>query len=32
VPTGWGAWVEGFAPDMFGAPRGDALIVFALPE
>ena len=32
VPTGWGAWVEGFAPDMFGAPRGDALFVFALPE
>jgi alcohol dehydrogenase (cytochrome c) len=32
VPTGWGAWVEGFAPTMFGAPRGDALFVFALPE
>jgi alcohol dehydrogenase (cytochrome c) len=32
VPTGWGAWVEGFSPDMFGAPRGDALFVFALPE
>jgi alcohol dehydrogenase (cytochrome c) len=32
VPTGWGAWVEGFAPEMIGAPRGDALIVFALPD
>ncbi|HEX2092693.1 MAG TPA: PQQ-dependent dehydrogenase, methanol/ethanol family [Longimicrobiaceae bacterium] len=31
VPTGWGGWVEGFAPEMFGAPRGTALHVFALP-
>jgi alcohol dehydrogenase (cytochrome c) len=31
VPTGWGGWVEGFAPEMFGAPRGTALQVFALP-
>jgi alcohol dehydrogenase (cytochrome c) len=31
VPTGWGGWVEGFAPEMFGAPRGNALFVFALP-
>ncbi|HEX8693471.1 MAG TPA: PQQ-dependent dehydrogenase, methanol/ethanol family [Longimicrobium sp.] len=31
VPTGWGGWVEGYAPEMYGAPRGNALIVFALP-
>jgi alcohol dehydrogenase (cytochrome c) len=31
VPTGWGGWVEGFAPEMLGAPRGTALVVFALP-
>jgi alcohol dehydrogenase (cytochrome c) len=32
VPAGWGAWAEGFAPEMLGAPRGDALFAFALPE
>jgi alcohol dehydrogenase (cytochrome c) len=32
VPTGWGAWTEGFFPGMLGAPQGDALFVFALPE
>ncbi len=32
VPTGWGGWVEGYAPEMYGAPRGTALFVFALPE
>lgn len=31
VPTGWGGWVEGFAPELLGAPRGTALFVFALP-
>jgi alcohol dehydrogenase (cytochrome c) len=31
VPTGWGGWVEGYAPEMYGAPRGTALLVFALP-
>ena len=31
VPTGWGGWVEGYAPAMYGAPRGTALFVFALP-
>jgi alcohol dehydrogenase (cytochrome c) len=31
VPTGWGGWIKGFAPEMYGAPRGHALIVFALP-
>lgn len=24
VPTGWGGWVEGYAPEMYGAPRGTA--------
>ena len=24
VPAGWGGWLEGFAPEMFGAPRGTA--------
>jgi len=32
VPTGWGAWTEGFFPGMLGAPQGDALFIFALPE
>jgi alcohol dehydrogenase (cytochrome c) len=32
VPVGWGGWVEGFAPGMLGAPRGDALFAFALPD
>lgn len=32
VPVGWGGWVEGFLPGMLGAPHGDALFVFALPE
>jgi alcohol dehydrogenase (cytochrome c) len=31
VPTGWGGWVEGYAPELYGAPRGTALVVFALP-
>jgi alcohol dehydrogenase (cytochrome c) len=31
VPTGWGGWVEGYAPEMYGAPRGTALFIFALP-
>jgi len=31
VPTGWGAWTEGF-PGMLGAGQGSALFVFALPE
>jgi alcohol dehydrogenase (cytochrome c) len=31
VPTGWGGWVEGYAPEMYGAQRGNALVVFALP-
>ncbi|MBV9197540.1 MAG: PQQ-dependent dehydrogenase, methanol/ethanol family [Solirubrobacterales bacterium] len=32
VPTGWGAWTEGFLPGMLGAAGGAALIAFALPE
>jgi alcohol dehydrogenase (cytochrome c) len=32
VPSGWGGWIEGFAPGMLGAPHGAALLVFALPQ
>jgi alcohol dehydrogenase (cytochrome c) len=32
VPTGWGAWTEGFLPGMLGARQGSSLIAFALPE
>jgi alcohol dehydrogenase (cytochrome c) len=32
VPTGWGAWTEGFFPGALGAGQGSALIAFALPE
>ena len=32
VLVGWGGWLEGFDPDLYGQPRGDALFVFALPE
>jgi alcohol dehydrogenase (cytochrome c) len=32
VHSGWGGWIKGFAPQMYGAPRGDALFVFALPD
>jgi len=31
VPSGWGGWVEGFAPELYGAQRGQTLFVFALP-
>ena len=31
VPSGWGGWMKGFAPELMGAPRGNALFVFALP-
>jgi alcohol dehydrogenase (cytochrome c) len=30
VPSGWGGWVQGFAPELYGAPRGNALFVFTL--
>lgn len=32
VHSGWGGWIKGFSPQLYGAPRGDALMVFALPE
>jgi alcohol dehydrogenase (cytochrome c) len=32
VPTGWGGWIKGFAPGLFGHERGSALFVFALPQ
>lgn len=31
VPTGWGGWMKGYAPELYGAPRGHTLVVFALP-
>lgn len=31
VPTGWGGWMKGFAPELYGGTRGSALMVFALP-
>lgn len=31
VPSGWGGWIKGFAPELYGAPRGNTLVVFALP-
>lgn len=30
VPSGWGGWMKGFAPQLYGANRGNALFVFAL--
>ncbi len=30
VPSGWGGWLKGFAPELYGAPRGAALYVFRL--
>jgi alcohol dehydrogenase (cytochrome c) len=32
VPTGWGGWVKGFAPNLFGRSRGAAVFTFALPR
>jgi alcohol dehydrogenase (cytochrome c) len=31
VPTGWGGWMKGFAPELYGSTRGSALFVFGLP-
>jgi alcohol dehydrogenase (cytochrome c) len=31
VPSGWGGWMKGFAPELYGQGRGSALFVFALP-
>lgn len=30
VPSGWGGWMKGYAPQLYGASRGNALFVFAL--
>jgi alcohol dehydrogenase (cytochrome c) len=30
VPTGWGGWVKGFAPQTFGRERGSTLFAFSL--
>lgn len=32
VATGWGGWMKGFSPELYGGSRGSALFVFALPE
>jgi hypothetical protein len=31
VPSGWGGWLEGFAPKNYGINRAVGLFVFALP-
>lgn len=31
VPSGWDGWLEGYAPELYGAQRGNSLFVFALP-
>lgn len=31
VASGWGGWIKGFAPELYGGTRGSALFVFALP-
>ncbi|MFL5437183.1 MAG: pyrroloquinoline quinone-dependent dehydrogenase [Myxococcales bacterium] len=31
VFTGWGGWMKGFAPELYGGSRGSALFAFALP-
>jgi alcohol dehydrogenase (cytochrome c) len=31
VPSGWGGWMKGYAPELYGANRGNALFAFALP-
>ena len=31
VPSGWGGWLKGFAPELYAAPRGMTLFVFARP-
>jgi alcohol dehydrogenase (cytochrome c) len=32
IATGWGGWMKGFAPELYGGNRGSALIVFSLPD
>jgi alcohol dehydrogenase (cytochrome c) len=31
VASGWGGWMKGFAPELYGETRGSALLVFELP-
>jgi alcohol dehydrogenase (cytochrome c) len=31
IATGWGGWMKGFAPELYGGNRGSALMVFSLP-
>jgi alcohol dehydrogenase (cytochrome c) len=30
VPSGWGGWVKGFAPELAASPHGDAIVAFSL--
>jgi alcohol dehydrogenase (cytochrome c) len=30
-PAGWGGWLKGYAPELYGGNRGNALFAFALP-
>ena len=32
VTSGWGGWMKGFAPELYGASRGSALFVFELSQ
>lgn len=32
VPTGWGGWIKGFAPQTFGHERGSTLFAFSVPD
>lgn len=33
VASGWGGWMKGYAPELYGAPRGGAILAFTLgPE
>lgn len=32
VPVGWGGWIEGYAPELYGRERASALFVFALAD
>ncbi len=31
VASGWGGWIKGFAPELYGGTRGSTLFVFSLP-
>ena len=30
VLSGWGGWLEGFAPELYGGTRGSSVVVFAM--